>query len=98
LQPKVKIETLVNEIIKQTENDILRRSNKLQSFICEFNKQFKKSSMDILYNDIIRMIFKGIKGALVLYALNLNGQVLIELAGILVKCKPVSVPPFPEIR
>jgi len=55
----------------------------MDEFINAYNKQFRKYSMDELYDDIMRMVFKGINGALVLYASNLNGQALIELAGIL---------------
>ena len=83
IQTKLNVEIMLDEITKQIETDISRRSTKLQLFINAYNKQFRKYSMDELYDDIMRMVFKGINGALVLYASNLNGQVLIELAGIL---------------
>lgn len=82
-QPKLNVEAMVNEITKQIENGISKRSTKFQLFVNEYNKQFRTYSMDVLYDEIMQMVFKGVKGALVLYGLNLNGQVLIELTGIL---------------
>jgi len=52
----------------------------------DYNKEFKKQELMLpsLFRDVGEPnILRLIKGPLTLYALNMNGQVLIDLAGIL---------------
>jgi hypothetical protein len=75
------VSDLITEIQSKTTD-----SNQLNKFVMHYNKEFKKQELmnktffrDVSEPDILRLI----KGPLTLYALNMNGQVLIDLAGIL---------------
>jgi hypothetical protein len=74
------VSDLITEIQSRTTD-----SNRLHRFAIHYNKEFKKQQlMDIFFRYVIQPdILELMKGPLTLYALNMNGQVLIDLAGIL---------------
>jgi len=78
-------ESFARDLIKEIESKISVSSRRLDLFVNLYNKEFKRQeSMGILYRDVyLPNILRLMKGPLTLYALKMNGQVLIELAAIL---------------
>jgi hypothetical protein len=83
------VRDLITEIQSKTTD-----SNRLNKFVMHYNKEFKKQQLmmkslfrDVSEPDILRLI----KGPLTLYALNMNGQALIDLAGILERCAIIYI-------
>jgi hypothetical protein len=70
---------LIGEIGKISSNDRLSR------FVKEYNKEFKNPRYPYRYFEDVSepLILRTMKGPLALYALALNGQVIIDLATIL---------------
>src|SRR5215469_7524649 len=77
-------DSFVSDLITQIRSGTTD-SNRLQLFVMRYNKEFKKQElMSTFFRDVIQpLILTLMKGPLTLYALNMNGQVLIDLAGIL---------------
>jgi hypothetical protein len=77
-------DSFVNDLITQIQSRTTD-SKRLQLFIMYYNKEFKKYElMSTYFRDVIQPhILTLMRGPLTLYALNMNGQVLIDLAGIL---------------
>ncbi len=77
--------SIVLQLGKEIETKTANSSAKLRQFMEEYEKVFKKElphkglTFDITESRVMYMM----KGALTFYALNMNGQVLIELAGLL---------------
>jgi hypothetical protein len=78
-------ESFAKDLIKEIESKISVGSRRLDKFVNLYEKEFKRQeSMGILYRDVyLPNILRLMKGPLTLYALKMNGQVLIELAAIL---------------
>jgi hypothetical protein len=78
-------ESFARDLIKEIESKISVSSRRLDLFVNLYNKEFKRQeSMGILFRDVyLPNILRLMKGPLTLYALKMNGQVLIELAAIL---------------
>jgi hypothetical protein len=74
------VSNLITEIQSRTAD-----SKRLQQFVMQYNKEFKKRElMNTFSRDVIQpYILTLMRGPLTLYALNMNGEVLIDLAGIL---------------
>jgi hypothetical protein len=77
-------DSFVSDLITQIQSRTTD-SKRLQLFIMHYNKEFKKQElMSTYFRDVIQPhILTLMRGPLTLYALNMNGQVLIDLAGIL---------------
>jgi hypothetical protein len=82
---KTPIKTSIDELVKDIKFKEADSSTRLQKFLKEYEKEFnedlvnKRLLFDITETEVLHMM----KGALTFYALNMNGQVLIELAGLL---------------
>lgn len=77
--------SFAKDLIKEFESKISVGSRRLDKFVNLYNKEFKRQeSMGMLYRDVyLPNILRLMKGPLTLYAMKMNGQVLIELAAIL---------------
>lgn len=83
-------EQLVSEIISSVLSNVSKGSEKLNDFIQAYNKEFGNKFLwerKIVLSEIMPLI----KGSLTLYALNMNGQVIIDLAGILERYAILSI-------
>jgi hypothetical protein len=83
--PDRPVKTIVDEVIAETKSKIAGSSTKLQIFVEEYDRQFgERHFLDSLtFHYTQTEVFHIIKAALTFYALNMNGQVLIDLAGLL---------------
>jgi hypothetical protein len=83
--PDRPVKTVVDQLATEINAKTKRSSKRLQVFMEKYEKQFKQElahkrlSFDITETEVLRMM----KGPLTFYALNMNGQVLIDLAGLL---------------
>lgn len=81
----ITVDSFVSDLITEIQSKTTD-SNRLHKFVMDYNKEFKKQElmMPTLFRDVSEPdILRLIKGPLTLYALNMNGQVLIDLVGIL---------------
>jgi hypothetical protein len=72
-------ESFVRDLFKEIESKISVCSRRLDLFVNLYNKEFKRQEyMGIFFHDIFQPnILILLKGPLILYALKMNGQVLI---------------------
>jgi hypothetical protein len=79
------VKTIVDQLATEINTKTKRSSKRLQVFMEKYEKEFKQElahkrlTFDITETEVLRMM----KGPLTFYALNMNGQVLIDLAGLL---------------
>lgn len=97
---KTPIKTSIDGLKKDIKSKEKDSSTKLQEFLKKYEKEFKE---DLVYKGIVYDITETevlymMKGALTLYALNLNGQVLIELAGLLERYAIVYIEELKSLR
>jgi hypothetical protein len=78
-------ESFARDLITEIESRISMDSNRLDLFVSHYNKEFKRQEfMNAFFQDVFQPnILRLMRGPLTLYALKMNGQVLIDLAAIL---------------
>jgi hypothetical protein len=79
------VKTAVQQLATEISSKTTDSSKRLQVFLEKYEKEFKQEladkrlSYDITETEVLRMM----KGPLTFYALDMNGQVLIDLSGVL---------------
>jgi hypothetical protein len=76
-------ETLVNELVNTVKSEVSKSSEKLNKFIDEYNSKFENKAYGGDIYILSQVILPLLRGCLMLYTLNMNGQVILDLAGIL---------------
>jgi hypothetical protein len=76
-------EALVNEFVNIVKSEVSKSSEKLNKFVDEYNNKFENKTYGGDIYILSQVILPLLRGCLMLYALNMNGQVILDLAGIL---------------
>jgi hypothetical protein len=98
----ISAESFASHLITEIESKISTGSTRLDIFVNQYNKEFKTHEfMNPIFRDVYQPnILRLMTGPLTLYALKMNGQVLIELAAILERYAIMYITelfsPFPE--
>jgi hypothetical protein len=79
--PDKPVKTIVDEVLGDIESKTIGSLTKLQKFMEEYDRQFHY--FDFSFHFTQTEVLHIIKAPLTFYALNMNGQVLIDLAGLL---------------